>query len=124
MQPAELLKQGQVNEALAALQAQAREAPADPKLRVFLFQLLAVLGRWDKALTQLNVAADIEAKNLLMAQACRATLQCEALRSEVFAGKRQPMVLGKPQEWVGWLIQANLLSAEGRHKQAGELRAR
>jgi protein involved in temperature-dependent protein secretion len=41
------LKAGNLSEALAQLQA-------DIKLRTFLFQLLSVLGQWERALTQLN----------------------------------------------------------------------
>ena len=48
-----------------------------PKLRVFLFQLLCVLGQWERALTQLNVAAELDAQALAMAQMYREALQCE-----------------------------------------------
>src|ERR1700759_2534183 len=84
----ELLRKARPIEALAALQASVRDAPQDAKLRVALFQLLCVLGRWDKALTQLNVAAELDSSAGLMAQVCRAALSCEMLRGEVFAGKR------------------------------------
>ena len=47
MQADELVKAGRLDEALAALQQQVRDRPADAKLRVFLFQLLAVMGRWE-----------------------------------------------------------------------------
>lgn len=122
MSPDELVKAGRLTEALSALQQQVRSQPADPKLRVFLFQLLAVLGQWDKALTQLNVAADLDAGTLLMAQICRDALEAEAFRAEVFAGKRQPLVFGQPPEWVGLLLQSNQMSAEGRHEPAARLR--
>jgi type VI secretion system protein ImpE len=124
MDAAELLKQARLEEALAALQQQVRNDPADPRHRIFLFQLLAVLGRWDKALTQLNLAAELDPKALLMAQVCRQAIQCEALRAEVFAGQRTPLVFGQPQEWVAWMIQAAALDAQGGHGQAAELRSR
>ena len=122
MDAAELLKQAKLDEALVRLQEQVRSDPANAKHRVFLFQLLAVMGRWDKALTQLNVAADLDPATLLMAQVCRQTLQCEAFRAEVFAGQRTPLVFGQPDEWVGWMIQANQLSAESRFDQSIEMR--
>ena len=124
MQADELVKAGRLDEALAALQQQVRDRPADAKLRVFLFQLLAVMGRWEKALTQLNVAADMDAKNLLMAQICRDGLAAEAFRAEVFAGRRQPLVFGEPAEWVGLLLQSNQTAESGRHDAARELRER
>ena len=124
MRADELLKAGRPTEALAALQQQVRDNPADPKLRVFLFQLLSVLGQWERALTQLNVAAELDAKNLLMAEICRSGLAAEAFRAEVFAGRRQPLVFGEPAEWVGLLIQSNQLAAEGKFDASRELRDR
>lgn len=122
MNAAELLKQGKLSESLAKLQEQVRNDPSASKHRVFLFQLLCVIGRWDKALTQLNLSADLDPKALLMAEVCRQLLQCEALRADIFAGKKSPLLFGKPQEWVGWLVQANHLFANGNAPAAQELR--
>ncbi len=120
----ELLKAGRLDECLAALQAEVRAHPADARLRVFLFQLLAVLGQWSRAMTQLNVAAELSPDCLLMAQVCRQLLNCEVFRAEVFAGRRGPLVFGEPGEWVGWLVQANSLLAGGHPAEAAELRDR
>ncbi len=122
MDASELLRQGKLNEALAALQNQIRNDPSNAKLRVFLFQLLCVMGQWDRALTQLNTAAGIDPKTLLMKEVCQQIVQCEALRKEIFAGKKMPLVFGEPQEWVGWMIQANQQSAQGHYREAQELR--
>lgn len=124
MTPEEFIKGGQVDEALAALTDAVRKAPSDAKLRVFLFQLLCIVGQWERALTQLNVAAEMDHANLLMAQVCRPALQCEALRAEIFAGRRSPLVLGEPEPWLGWLIQAAALAAAGNVAQAADLRAK
>lgn len=122
MQAEALIKEGKPVEALAALQQAVRAEPADAKKRVFLFQLLAVLGDWERALTQLNVSAEIDASNLLMAQVCRSALSCEALRAEIFQGNRSPLVLGEPQSWVGWMIEALKADATGQAARAKELR--
>ncbi|MBN2271783.1 MAG: hypothetical protein JXN61_14285 [Sedimentisphaerales bacterium] len=122
MRAEELAQAGQLSEALTALEAQVRADPTDAKLRVFLFQLLSVLGDWERAINQLNVAAELDAINLLMAHAYRPALNCEALRTQIFAGNRSPLVLGEPTEWVGWLIQANQLVAEEKYRAAQELR--
>ena len=50
----ELVKAGQLTEALADLQGQVRAKPEDARLRTFLFQLHCVMGSWQKALTQLE----------------------------------------------------------------------
>src|SRR5947207_9727588 len=122
MDASDFLRKGKLNEALEALQNQIRNDPSNAKLRVFLFQLLCVMGRWDRALTQLSVAAEIDAKTLLMKEVCQQAIQCEALRKEIFAGKKMPLVFGEPQEWVGWMIQANQQSAQGQHREAQALR--
>lgn len=123
MSASELLKQGNVDAALQALQQDVRAHPADPKLRVFLFQLLAIRGEWDRALNQLNVAAEMDPTTLLMAQVCRPAIECELFRADVFSGKRAPLLLGEPDQWVGMMIHANQYDAQGQHGPAADLRA-
>src|SRR5690606_22968330 len=55
MTPESKLKEGRPDEALQLLTAEVRTNPADAKRRVFLFQLLALLGQWERAQNQLNV---------------------------------------------------------------------
>lgn len=124
MQAEELLRAGQLSEALTALEAKVRTDPSNDKVRVFLFQLLSVMGDWERALNQLNVAAELDAVNLLMAQVCRVALNCEALRAEIFAGNRSPLVFGEPDDWIGWLIQANHMIASQKYQASQELRER
>jgi type VI secretion system protein ImpE len=123
MTSAELVQAGKLEEGLAALQADIRKKPEDPKLRLFLFQLDCVLGRFDKALTQLQVVAGLNAETILLAQVFRPVIACELLRREVFAGKRTPLIFGEPMEWLGGLIQANDLVAKGEFAAAAESRA-
>jgi type VI secretion system protein ImpE len=124
MTPKELLRQGKVAEAMAALQIEVRAAPNDPKLRVFLFQMLAVTGQWERAINQLKVCNDQDPQTLLMAQVCGPALAAENLRTEIFAGKRTPLLLGEPEEWIGTLLQANKHFAEGQFAAAADLRAK
>lgn len=122
MDARELLRQGSVDEALEALKGQVRSRPADAALRVFLFQLLSVEGDWERAMTQLNVSAELSPENLLMAGMYRTALECEAFRAEVFAGRKTPMILGEPAPWMGWMVQANELTAQGKTKAGQDLR--
>src|SRR5262245_36027478 len=80
------------------------------------------MGEWERAQTQLSVAAEMDATNSLMAQMCEKAILCERYRSEVFAGKRSPMLLGEPEPWVGLMVQAAMLTAQGKHAAAAELR--
>ena len=120
----ELVQAGQLTAALDSLQSEIRKNPADASLRIFLFQLNCVLGRLDKALTQLQVVASITAETMLMAQIFRPVIACELIRRDVFAGKRSPLIFGEPAEWIGLLLQANALIAEQKYAAAAELRSR
>ena len=106
MQALNRLKDGDLTGALASLQDEVRGNPADAKLRIFLFQLLAVLGDWNRALNQLKVAGELDAGSLAMVQAYRELLQCEAFRAQVFAGSRQPTLFGEPVDWAALYLQA------------------
>ncbi len=117
------VRQGRLEESLAGLQAAIRKAPSDPKLRILLFQLTSLLGQWDRAMTQLNVLGDMDAKSLSMVQTYRAALLCEGLRAEVFAGKRTPLLFGKPAEWAALLVQSLMLDAQGHAAEAATLHA-
>lgn len=122
MSAEQLLKAGQLDEALAEIKQQIRKDAANPKLRVFLFQLMAVEGDWDRALTQLNVAGDMDPLTLPMVQTYREAMSCELLRADIFAGKRAPLVFGDPERWVALLLQALSLTAQGEHEKAAALR--
>jgi len=120
----EKLRNGELEESLSQLKAQVRKDPANAKYRTFLFQLLAVMGQWERAMTQLNVAGELDAGTLAMVQTYREALRCEVLRAEIFAGKRTPLVFGKPHAWMALLLEAQRLVAEGAFEQAAEVRAK
>lgn len=123
-EPSELLRAGDPKGALSALQEKVRANPADARLRIFLFQLLCVLGDWKRAVTQLKVSAEMDEAATTMAQAYREAIVCENFREKVFAGEKEPLLFGKPQEWMALLIEALKALAAGRPEQAAEMRAR
>jgi len=117
------LRAGDLTAALAQLQADIRQRPADPALRVFLAQLLVVLGQWDRASTQLTVVGELDALALPMVHLARTAIRCELFRREVFAGARSPLILGEPEPWIAQLVQALSLDAACRPADAADLRA-
>ena len=124
MNPEQYLQQGDPKGALEALQAIVRTKPTDLAQRVLLFQLLVILGQWERALNQLNVLHDMDDSMLAMVIMYREVIQCEALREKVFQGDTAPVVFGEPEEWSALLVQAVALTAQGHHQQAAELRDR
>lgn len=114
----ELVREGNLAGALAALQDVVRKDASNAKHRVFLFQLLAVQGQWDRALTQLNVAGELDAGTLPMVQTYREAIQCEALRADIFSGKRAPLIFGEPPAWLAQLAEAIKQDATNREGAA------
>jgi type VI secretion system protein ImpE len=118
------LKNGDLTAALASLQEQVRARPDHAPLRIFLFQLLCVLGQWERALNQLTVASSLDAAALPMAQMYGEAVRCEAIRRDVFDGRKSPMVFGEPEQWLALLIESLLVSARGDLARADDLRSR
>lgn len=119
---AQWLQESRPVEALAALTEAVRARPGESRLRVFMAQLLCVLGRWERALTQLDVAAELDALAVPMKQVYGDAVRCEAMRAQVFAGQRTPLILGEPPQWLAQLLESLRLHAQGQAQQAEALR--
>ncbi|MFQ5624976.1 MAG: type VI secretion system accessory protein TagJ [Paracoccaceae bacterium] len=124
MNAEDFLKNGDIDGALAALQDDVRKNPSVARFRIFLFQLLCVLGDWKRAITQLKVCGELDPIAVPMAQTYREAIICEVYREKVFAGEKDPLVFGEPQEWVAHLIEALKLLAAGKTAEAASLRDR
>lgn len=116
------LRDGDPVTALAQLQEVVRAHPADAKLRVFLFQLLCVLGQWERALNQLGVATGLDPAALAMAQTYGDAIRCEIVRAQVFDGKKSPVVFGVPEQWLALLIESLLVAGRGQPDESENLR--
>ena len=118
------LRAGDPRGALAHLTSAVRARPADAKLRIFLSQLLCVLGQWERANTQLNVVADMDGETAAMRETVGHAIRCELTRAKVFAGQRTPMVFGQPDEWLALLIESLLQKGQGNDAMAADLAGR
>jgi type VI secretion system protein ImpE len=116
------LKDGNLEQALADIQQLVRKNPANSKYRIYLFQLMSILGQWERALNQLNVLADMDAETMAMVQTYRETLRCETLRAEIFLGHRSPLIFGDPEPWIALLLESLRLAADKQYTHANELR--
>lgn len=111
MDAEERLKTGDLSGALELLQDRVRDNPSFNADRVFLFQLLAVMGQWERAMTQLDVASQLDASSNIMAKVCRPLLLSEQFREQVFKGVYTPLVFGEPPAWSASLLRALQASA-------------
>ena len=119
-----LVRAGDPKAALAALTLAVKAAPAKPQLRVFMAQLLCVLGQWERAHTQLNVIVDLDASTGPMREMVGHALRCELIRAAVFQGRRSPMVFGQPDEWLALLIESLLQNGQGNQAMSAQLAER
>lgn len=113
---------GQLDESLTALQDEVRRDPADSKKRIFLFQLLAIEGQWERALTQLDACVSLDGNTLAMSEVYRPALVAENTRRAVFAGEAVPTLFGTPERWQALLVEALRLSARSQVSEAAALR--
>jgi type VI secretion system protein ImpE len=120
----QLVRNGDPRAALAKLTEAVRAKPADASLRIFMAQLLCVLGQWERAHTQLNVVADMDKLAIPMRETVGHAIRCELMRAQVFAGKRTPMVFGQPDEWLALLIESMLQSGQGDKALSEDLATR
>lgn len=107
---------------LKRLESEIRANPSDARLRTYLFQLLAIRGDWERAISQLQVSAQLAPIALAMAQTYREAVRAEVFRTEVFAGRKQPSFLGQPPAWAGLLLESLKLVAEGHVDKAEAMR--
>lgn len=86
----QLYSAGQLDAAIAQLGVELREHPDDAQRRIFLFELLAFAGQYDRAVKQLDVLAgkgtQTEAGTLLY----RAAIDAERVREHMFASGDYP----------------------------------
>lgn len=121
--PEEMLRDGRLLHALAAAQEHIRSNPANVKPRILLFQLLSILGDWQRALNQLDVLAELDAATLPMVHTYRHAIHCEDLRASVFAGLASPRIFGEPRRWLALLLEALRLAPEHPHQAAAMQKA-
>ena len=80
-----LLRQADVDGARAALVEAVRAAPGDQRLRMFLFQLLAIGGEWDKARNQLQSLTQLSSEAQMLSVTYNQVIDAEKEREAVLA---------------------------------------
>jgi type VI secretion system protein ImpE len=70
------------------------------------------------------VASGLDPEALAMARTYGDAVRCEAVRGDVFEGKKSPMIFGEPDQWLALLIESLLESGRGGQARSRDLRAR
>ncbi len=105
MNAKDLIQAGRLKEARVLLIEEVKKAPADNGKRVLLFQTLAFLGEWDKALRHLDVIIATDPKTEIGVQVYKNVVVAEKQRLDVAARKAVPdFVTGTPAYLEAYLL--------------------
>jgi len=116
----DLFRGGDLDGARQALVEIVRARPADAEARMFLFQLLAVLGEWEKARRQLDTIAQLSPEASMLASAYGQAIAAEGVRATFFTGGGGDLHLhGGGSPWMADLAEALTQFVSG-NTQAGE----
>jgi type VI secretion system protein ImpE len=108
-----LLRDGDVAGARAALVDIVRQRPADEQARMFLFQLLAITGEWDKARTQLQSLVQVASEAQMLGVTYNQVIGAEKQRAAVFAGAAEVPLLVGEGGWAEGIARGIGLIARG-----------
>lgn len=101
-----LLREGDLAGARAALVDLVRTQPANEQARMFLFQLLAINGEWDKASRQLEALVSVTAEAQMLAVTYNQAIAGERMREAVFAGDAEMEMLVGKDSWAAGIAKA------------------
>lgn len=117
-----MLRAGDVSGARSALVDIVRSQPADPQARMFLFQLLALAGEWDKARSQLQSLAQLSPEAQMLSVTYNQAIEAEKLRAAIFDGAADmPLLLGEGG-WAEGVAASISLLARGDEAAAAAAR--
>lgn len=120
--PNELLRIGDLDGARSALVEMVRRKPQDAPTRMFLFQLFAVLGEWDKAKLQLETLAKLSEGAAMLAVAYGQAIEAERSRIRAFLGEIDVHVHVGAGSWIDLLAQSIACHGRKDHAHGNELR--
>jgi type VI secretion system protein ImpE len=95
MDPKELIRAGKLSEARQQLIDSVKDSPGDSGLRVLLFQVLTLLGDFQKAERHIDIIAAQDVKTEAGIMPYKNLLHGEKVRQEVYNGERRPDFLPK-----------------------------
>ena len=116
------LSQGDLDSARATLVAAVKQNPSDTQARMFLFQLMAVMGEWDKADAQLRALASVTPEAQMLAAAYSPLLQAAKMRAAAFSGEGSVPLLFPGPAWLSDLAASIDAFAKGDVAQGESLR--
>lgn len=112
-----------LQEVVEQLEQEIKKQPAAVEKRFFLFQLMVVMGRWERALQQLQICVKLDKTLAATAHVYGDLVRAEVFRSKVFSGDTVPRFLQEPPTWCASLLQALNLQAQNLIDDADQMRS-
>lgn len=120
---ADYLSGNSLTDVVSQVEQEIKKQPAAIEKRFFLFQLLAVLGDWQRALQQLQTCVKLDKALAPTAHVYGDLVRTETTRAKVFAGEHAPHFLQEPSQWCGGMVQALSLQTQGHIADADAARS-
>ncbi len=118
----DLLRAGDLSAVRAALVDTVKRAPGDQGARMFLWQVMAVQGDWDKAVTQLRALASLAGEVQMLSTVYHQAITAEGQRAKAYAGQAPFPVLVSSSPWIDQLAEGLGALAAGRAQEGSALR--
>lgn len=117
-----LLASGNLEELRRSLIEAVKRAPGDQGARMYLWQVMAVQGDWDKALSQLRTLASVAGEAQMLATVYHQAIEAEKQRAAAYAGQAPFSVLVSSSPWIDTLAEGLTALAAGRIDDGSRLR--
>ncbi len=117
----EWLKEGTLEEAIAAATATVKASPKDLEHRWLLAELLVLAGQFDRADAQFDTMMTLEPRAAVAATPIRQLLRAEAARRQFFEEGRVPDLLDGAGQQIRDRLEAFVMLRDGRSAEAGAL---
>jgi type VI secretion system protein ImpE len=119
-----LVREGQLDEAIAAMNGEVRANPTDVGRRASLAELLCVAGNLERADTLLDSVSTLDVSTAVPIALFRQLIRAEQARQQFYAEGRVPEFLGKPGPLIELELRASIALREGNVSEAVDLLGR
>lgn len=116
-----LLESGNLSGAIEAALALVKSNPTNASARIFLFELSAFAGDWERAKRQLDVIGHQDTTAMIGSKIYEQCVIAEGKRAEFFSKGAKPEFLATPPDYIYGLLTANNRVREGSLTEAREI---
>lgn len=121
MNAREAFDAGRLEDALAALRAEVKQAPGDLGRRAFLCELLCFSGDLERADVQLDALGGLDPQGAVAASVFRQLLRAEQARQQFYSEGRLPEFLEEPTPCLRLHLEASIHLRDGQPQEAARL---